>query len=129
MSLNVSSRVSRMFAAFAARGFMSRVVRLAVATQGGTPNQFSGNPGTAPTVAYTTIANALVDMTDQFTSQNGMTLRVGDGAIFCPVGNVVRANILAASWIEIDGAKYTTLAGNLKFETYLTTIVVNRMQS
>ncbi len=107
--------------------FTENLVRLAVATMTGA-DVAADDPGTA-TIAYTTIApRPTVDLRDQFRNRGGITTRVGD-ALLSVTRTITRAQLLAASWIDIDGEKFTIVAGELRREAFGWSVVVKRMQA
>jgi hypothetical protein len=107
--------------------FSESVVQIAVATMAGA-DKLAGIPGTQ-TVAYTVIApRPLVDLRDQFRTRAGITQHVGD-ALLMITRAITRAQLLAASWIEIDGEKFTIVAGELRREAFDWSMVVKRMQA
>jgi hypothetical protein len=69
-----------------------------------------------------------VDLRDQFRNRGGMTLHVGDAGL-CITRAVSRVQLLEASWVEIDGEKYTIVAGELRRRTFYWDVVVKRMQA
>lgn len=126
-ALKIQVRVDRMLLAFSLRGLMPRVVRLAVATMAGA-DAASGTPGTATTV-YTALPRAMCDLRDQVSNRGGQTTHIGDAKIVCATDVVTRAALLAASWLDIDGEKFTVVIGELRCEAFITAIVVKRMQA
>ena len=124
-ALFAQTRVDRMFAAFAARGFMPRVVRLVTATNSGS-SALGGDPGTANAPSYAVISNALADLRTQYRTEKGMLLPIGDGKIVFPADAVTPAAILAAAWLEVDAVRYTIVTGEVKQETFITSIVVKK---
>lgn len=107
--------------------FTENIVTLAVATMS-SGDQLAGIPGTA-SVAYTTIApRPTVDLRDQYRNRDGKTLHVGD-ALLTITRTITRAQLLAASWVEIDSEKFTIVEGELRRRDLCWDVVVKRMQA
>lgn len=107
--------------------FNESTVRLAVATMTG-GSAAAGIPGTL-SVAYTAVTPMEPpDLRDQLREGKGQTLHVGD-ALLALSRSITRAQLLGASWIEIDGEKFTVVTGELRKLPFSWAVVLKRMQA
>lgn len=106
--------------------FAEHRVRFATVTRTG-EDRAAGEPGTL-TPAYTEPSpRPKVDKRTQWRTVDGAARVVGD-ALLKISRSVAEATIRDAAWIEIDGEKYTLVAGYLKQTPLFWLAVVKRLQ-